>query len=187
MTVPGTSRPSLERERAVAWAEPVLGPRTAKRIHAFRDGGLYVKAAEWAEILAWLVDFVVVVLGVGVGFVVLAAVDLNVDLDNGPLAGALIAILFLVPPLYGALCFRDGRALGAVLTGTQVVRVADGSRIGGRAAWVMLVRTILMPLLFFVVVVGALTGGGTAPGGAAARTCVDVRATHRLRAAGITR
>jgi hypothetical protein len=186
MTVPRPSGQLPLRESANVRAERVLGPRTAKRLATFRDGARYVEARTWAQFLAWLVDFVVIVFGVGVGVVVLAGVDRTADLDNGTLGLALIAILFLVPLLYGGLCYRNGRALGAVLTGTQLVRFADGGRIGGKAPWAMLVRTILVPLLLIVVIVGALAGGGTAPGGSTVRVSVDPRAIRQLRAAGIT-
>jgi hypothetical protein len=89
-----------------------------------------------------------------------------------------------VPLLYG-MCYRNGRALGAVLTGTQLVRVADGGRIGRKAPWAMLVR-VLMPLLFIGVIVGALGGAGGPPGGSMVRVSVDARATRQLRDAGIT-
>jgi len=187
MTLPGPSRQTLEVERAAAWAEPNLGPRIAKRIGSFRNGGLFVVAADWAALLAWLIDFVVFVLGVGVGVLVLATVDLNAELSDNVLTVSLLAIPFLVPLLYGGLCYRNGRGLGAVLTGTQVVRFVDGGRIGGRAPWVMLVRTVLLPLLFAAVIASALAGGGSGPGGGKIRSiCVDVRATQRLRAAAGT-
>lgn len=186
MTVPGPSRPTLERERAIMWAEPILGPRIAQRIDTFGDDVLYVKAGGWARFLSWLVDFVVFVLGLGVAFVILAVVDLNADLDNATLGIALIASLFVVPLLYGGLCYRNGRALGGVFTGTQLVRFADGGRIGGRAPWVMLGRILMpWPLFFVLLLVSALAGGGSAPGGGVARVCVDVRATRRLRAAAV--
>jgi hypothetical protein len=86
--------------------------------------------------------------------------------------------------LYG-LCYGNGRALGAVITGTQLVRIKDGGRVGGKACWAMLVRTLLMPLLFVVVVVGALGGGGGSPSGSLARTSIDPAATRQLHAAGI--
>ncbi|MBN6038307.1 RDD family protein [Amycolatopsis sp. 195334CR] len=146
----------------------VPGPST------FEDGKPYVKAGTWRLFLAWLVDFVVFVFGVLAGVVVLSVVDLKAQLDNGVIALGLVAIMFLVPLLYG-LCYRNGRALGAVLTGTRLVRVADGGRIGGKGPWAMLVRTVLLPLLLVVVIVGALTGGGSAPGGSQVRISVDDR------------
>lgn len=185
MTLPGPSRPLPHQDRPRDRAERLLGPRTAKRIATFNDGVLYVRARAWTQFLAWLVDFIVFVLCWGVGVVVVAVVDRAANLDNRILPLGLIATLFLAPLVYGAF-YRNGRALGAVLTGTQLVRVADGGRIGGRAPWVMLIRTILIPLLFIVVIFGALAGGGSAPGGAERRVCVDVRAAGQLRAAGIS-
>jgi hypothetical protein len=186
VTVPRPSRPLPPRESTHDRAEQVLGPHIAKRLAKFGDGGLYVKAGGWARFLAWLVDFVVFVLGCGVGVVVVSGVYITADLDDGTLLVCLIAILFLVPLLYGT-CYRNGRALGAVLTGTQLVRAANGGRIGGKAPWAMLVRTILMPLLLIVVIVGALGGAGGPPGGGSeVRVSVDVHATRRLRDAGIT-
>jgi hypothetical protein len=183
VTVPGPRRPLPPPESIHARAEQVLGPHTATRLATFGDGGLYVEAGRWARFLAWLVDYVVFVLGVGVGFVVLAVVDLTADLDNGTLLVCLIALQFLVPLLYGT-CYRNGRALGAVLTGTQLVRVADGGRIGRKAPWAMLVR-ILMPLLIIGVLVGVLGGGGNVAD-PMVRVSVDARATRQLRDAGIT-
>jgi hypothetical protein len=183
MTVrrPSEQMPALERARA--HAEHVLGPQAAKRLGAFRNGVLYVKAGRWARFLAWLVDVVVIVLGMAVGVIVAVGVALAANLDNG--TGALIGIatLFLAPLLYGGLCFRNGRALGAVLTGTQLVRTKDGGRIGGWASWAMLVR-ILYPLLIIFAIIGALGGGGNAPG--SDRVSVDPRAIRQLHAAGIT-
>jgi hypothetical protein len=183
VTVPGPSRPLPPRESAHVRAEQVLGSHTATRLATFGDGGLYVKAGRWARFLAWLVDFVVFVLGVGVGVVVVAVVDLTADLDDGTILVCLIAVLFLMQLLYG-LCYRNGRALGAVLTGTQLVRVADGGRIGRKAPWAMLVR-ILMPLLIVGAIVGILSGGGNVAD-STVRVSVDARATRQLRDAGIT-
>jgi hypothetical protein len=183
MTVrrPSEQMPALERARA--HAEHVLGPQTAKRLAMFHNGVLYVKPGGWARFLAWLVDVVVWVLSMGIGFIVAAVVALAANLDNG--TGALIgvAMMFLAPLLYGGLCFRNGRALGAVLTGTQVVRIKDGGRIGGWAAWAMLMR-ILYPLLIIGAIIGALGGGGNAPD--SDRVSVDARAIRRVHAVGIT-
>ncbi|MFC3452903.1 RDD family protein [Amycolatopsis speibonae] len=176
----------LSRQDRVRIQEQVLGPRAAKRVASFRDGVSYVEAGAWRQFLAWLIDFVVFVLGVGVGVVVLALVDRSANLDGGLIALSIVAILFAVPSLYGV-CYRNGRALGAVVAGTRLVRMADGGRIGGKAPWAMVIRTVLMPLLLATVVVGALAGGGAAPGGSLVRVSVDVDATGRLRAAGITR
>lgn len=189
MTVPRPSGQLPVQGSSDVLVERVLGPRTAKRLATFRDGVRYVKAGRWARFLGWLVDVVVIVLGMGVGVIVLAGVDRAAGLDKGILTLAVIAILFLVPLLYGGLCYRDGRALGAVLTGTRLVRTADGNRIGGKAPWVMLGRPFifLKPLFFVMVLVSALDGGGP-PGGSStpSRVSVDTRATRQLRAAGIT-
>jgi len=186
MTVPGANWSLPRQDSARDWAERVLGPRTAKRLAMFGDGVYYVEAKAWAQFLAWLLDFVVFVLGVGVGFVVLAGVGHAANLDSGAIVLSAVALLFLVPLLYGV-CYRNGRALGAVVTGTRLVRVADGGRIGGKAPWAMLIRTVLMPLLLAAVIAGAFAGGGAAPSGSPVRISVDVRATEQLRAAGITR
>jgi hypothetical protein len=110
----------------------VLGRRTAKRVKAFDNGTMYVEASVGAQFLAWLIDFVVYCLGVGVGFVVLSFAYVAADLADGTLALLAVSLLFVVPLLYG-LCYGNGRALGAVITGTQLVRIEDGGRVGGKA------------------------------------------------------
>jgi hypothetical protein len=153
MTVPRPSGQLAVLERARAQAEQVLGPQTAKRLAMFHNGVLYVNAGGWARFLAWLVDVVVSLLSMVVGFDVAAGVGRAADLGNGTVT--VIVILFLAPLLYGGLCFRNGRALGAVFTGTQVVRIKDGGRIGGWASWATLVR-VLFPLLAIGAIIGAL-------------------------------
>ena len=160
----------------------VLGAQVAKRVEPFGDGRRYVAAGEWMRLLAWLVDFVVVVFGLGIGIVALALVDLQVDLGNGVLALALLGLVFGVPLVYG-LFYGNGRVLGAVLTGTQLVRLKDGGRLGFWAPWAMLVRILLLPLLIIGVLVGSFGGGGGSPPGSFVRVSLDVDATHRLRAA----
>ncbi|MEH1016939.1 RDD family protein [Micromonospora sp. CPCC 206060] len=137
MTVPGRGWPLTPLESAKEHAERVLGRRTAQRLAEFDDGTLYVQASEVARILAWLIDFVVFVLGVGVGLVVVSLVSVAAGLSGGTVVLLAISLLFVVPVLYG-LCYGNGRALGAVLTGTQLVRVRDGRRVGSRACWAML-------------------------------------------------
>ena len=183
MTVrrPSEQMPALERARAQA--AQVFGPQTAKRLAMFRNGVLYVNAGGWARFLGWLVDVVVSVLVMAVGVFVAVGVGLAAGLDNRTAGGIGIATLFLAPLLYGGLCYRNGRALGAVLTGTQLVRTKDGGRIGGWASWAMLVR-VLFPLLAIGMIIGALGGGGTGP--SSDRVSVDPHAIRRLHAAGIT-
>lgn len=70
----------------------------------------------------------------------------------------------------------------AVLTGTRLVRLSDGGRIGSKAPWAMTVRTVLLPLLIGTFVVGAVAGGS--PPGSPVRVSIDRRDTGRRRAAG---
>jgi hypothetical protein len=177
-----TVRPSRV-EFAKHHAETVLGRRIAQRIEAFDNGTLYVAAGAGARFVAWLIDLVVFVVGVGLGFVALSVVYVAAGLPTRTAALPALSLLVVVPLLYG-LCYGDGRALGALLTGTQLVRVKDGSRVGGKACWAMLVRTLLLPLLLIAVVVGALGGAGSAPG-SLVRTSIDRNATRQLHAAGI--
>ncbi len=183
MTVPGPSQP-LHEERSRDRAERLLGPQVAKRIGTFKNGGVYVRARAWVMFLAWLVDFVMFWLCGAVGFVVVAVVAVVADLEDETATLGPALALFLTPLVYGAF-YGNGRALGAVLTGTQLVRIADGGRIGGSAPWAMLVRTILFPLLFIAVIAGVLAGGGGGPGGVEVRVSLDVKATRQLRDAGI--
>ncbi len=185
MTVQGPSRPPLPPDYPTVRAEQVLGPQTAKRLAAFRNGVLYVKARESRQFLAWLVDFVVFLLGAAIGIIVVGGVGNAADLDNGKLALGMIGVLFLVPLLYGA-WYGNGRALGGVLTGTQLVRLKDGGRIGAKAPWAMLVRTLLFPVLVILLLLAALSGGGAVGGDSGPRVSVDADATRQLRAAGIT-
>ncbi|MEU4790776.1 hypothetical protein AB0F95_13860 [Micromonospora tulbaghiae] len=184
MTVRAAGRPLTRLEAAQAQAEHVLGARKAKRIAMFGNGTLYVKAGTLAQVMSWLIDFVVCLFAVAVGVVALSVVDRAVTLSGGALAGAVLALFVLVPVLYG-LCYGNGRALGAVLTGTQLVRVKDGSRIGVKACWAMLVRTLFMPVLSVVLVVTAFSTGSADAPGSLVRTSIDPDATGRLHAAGI--
>ncbi len=100
--------------------------------------------------------------------------------DDKTLLLVLVALPVVVPPLYG-LCYGNGRALGAVLTGTRLVRLRDGGRIGPKAPRAMAVRTLLLPLLLVAVVVGGPAGGSLV------RMSIDDDGTRRLRAAGFRR
>nr|WP_030504777.1 RDD family protein [Micromonospora purpureochromogenes] len=184
MTVRATGRPLTRLEAARAHAEHVLGTRKAKRIAAFGNGALYVRAGTGAQVMAWLIDFTVFLFGVGAGFVALSLVDRAVTLSDNLVAGAGLSLLVVVPLLYG-LCYGNGRALGALLTGTQLVRIKDGSRIGLKACWAMLVRTLLMPVLVVVLLVTAFSTGSSDAPGSLVRTSIDPGATRRLHEAGI--
>ncbi|MFC0100920.1 hypothetical protein ACFFKH_25810 [Micromonospora marina] len=184
MTVRATDRPLTRLEAAQAQAGHVLGARRAKRIAVFGNGALYVKADTMTQVMSWLIDFVVCLFAVAVGVVALSVVDRAVTLSGGALAGAALSWFVLVPVLYG-LCYGNGRALGGVLTGTQLVCVKDGSRIGVKACWAMLVRTLFMPVLFVVLMVSAFSTGSSGTPGSLVRTGIDPDATRRLNAAGI--
>lgn len=176
MTVPWPGGPPVRESADVP----------AERLGRFRDGAPHVLATRWRRFLAWLVDAVVMLFGLVVVLVILAGVDRAVDAGSATMGFTMIGFLFVVPLLYGALCYRNGRALGGVVTGTQLVRFADGGPIGGKAPWVMLGRTFLPPpVLLVVVLIGALGGGGNPPGGSVVRVNIDTRATRGLRVAGI--
>ncbi|MQM26224.1 RDD family protein [Glycomyces albidus] len=145
------------------------------RIERFGNGVPYVPA-RWTGFFAWLIDFIVFVVGLAAGTAALAVLAESQRLGGGVVALGLLALLFAVPMLYG-LCYWNGRALGALLTGTRLVRTSDGGRIGGKAPWAMFIRTVLLPLA----VVATLTGGGSPPG-TLRRVSIDIAATRRLHA-----
>lgn len=144
------------------------------KLKAFSNGARYVEAGEGAKFLTWLIDFVVYLLGVAVGVVAVAMVDRSQGLGGGVIALALLALLFVVPVVYGLFYF-NGRGLGAVMTGTRLVRLEDGGRIGAKGPWAMLIRTVLLPLL----ILGAVLGGGVADG-TLKRVSISVKRTRRL-------
>lgn len=157
----------------------VLGPQVAERLEPLGDGRRYVRAGEWARAIAWLVDWAVCLLGMAIGLVALVAADPG----DGPLALGFFGLVVGVPLVYG-LFYANGRALGAVLTGTRLVRLKDGGRLGFWAPWVMLVRVLLLPLYIIVFWLQALSGAGSgSPPGTTYRASVDVDATRRLWAA----
>ncbi|MEV7327021.1 RDD family protein [Micromonospora sp. NPDC093244] len=184
MTVHATSQRTTRVEAAAADAQEVLGARKASRIATFDNGALYVRAGAGRQFLAWLIDFTVYLFGVGVGIVAVAVVHRSMPLSDDVLAVVMLSLFVVVPLVYG-LCFGNGRALGGVLTGTQLVRIKDGSRVGLRASWVMLIRTLLMPVLVVGALADAFTGGGTSGFTSELRICIDPTATRRLHDAGI--
>ncbi len=181
MTVAGSGRPPSRMDLAKQHVEQGFGPAVAKRVEMFDDGTLYVTAGGWARLLSWLVDFLVYLFGVSTGFVVFAVAVHDSDVSDNVAPLTLLGLLFGVPVLYG-LFFGNGRALGAVLTGTRLVRVKNGHRLGASACWAMLVRTVLFPTLLV-----AFTVGGTIPAGSLRRISIDDHATRRLHAAGFVR
>jgi hypothetical protein len=137
-----------------------------------------------AQFLAWLIDFTVYVLGFAAGFVALALVDRAIVLSDDTVAVAALSLLLVLPLLYG-LCYGNGRALGGVLTGTQLVRSRDGGRIGAKACWVMLGRTLFMPGLVVALLSTAFATGSAGSAGSLARVSIDRAATRQLHAAGL--
>lgn len=154
--------------------QPVLGRGVAGRVKAYKDGTLHVEATLSAAFMAWLID-TVLVNGTAVGLAVLYYVR-GIDPNKG--AGAFviaISLFFILPLLYGWF-YGNGRGVGALLTGTRLVRAKDGSRVGLRkAGWAMLIRTLLMPLAFLAAV------GGDTDGPGVVRVSIDVEATAQLQ------
>lgn len=179
MTVARPDRPPTPLETAKQQVEHTLGQRAARRLDTFDDGSLYVSAGSLARLLSWFVDFLVFALCACGGFVALVMV--KPEVSDGDAALALLGLLVGVPILYG-LFFVTGRALGGLLTGTRLVRVKNGGRIGWGACWAMLVRTVLFPLLLVIVVTS-----GSVASGSLTRISIDDAETRRLRAAGFLR
>lgn len=161
--------------------EQSLGTSVAKRLRTFGDGTTYVEASGVARLVSWLADFVFYLFCAAVGIVVFVLATRDRGLSDGVTTLSMLGILVGTPVLYG-LFFGDGRGVGALVTGTRLVRVADGGRIGFSACWAMLVRTVLFPLLVLVLVLSEMV-----PLGAPRRTSIDDRATRRLRAVGLPR
>ncbi|MFB7843762.1 RDD family protein [Microbacterium sp. NPDC056052] len=171
---PAERRAALADVRARLASE--LGTAEAKRVRAFEDGTLYVDSTMSGALLAWLVDSVLLY-----AVAVAVAIGYGTTSDDPDRAvGAVIiglALIVVLPFVYGW-AFRNGRALGGLLTGTQVVRMKDGSPVGlAKAGWAMLIRTVFLPFLFWA----AIDGIGQV------RVSIDSAATARLRRSGIAR
>jgi len=194
MTATRPDRPPTPLETARQHVEQAFGPKIAKRVETFKDGTFFVRARAWAVLLAWLVDLVVCLLVAAAAVVAVAAA--KPELSDNAITLILIGLLFCVPLGYG-LCYGNGRGLGAVLTGTRLVRARNGQRVGASACWAMLLRTVLFPLvvlLVLAVLVAATAGGTGSPGGGGEsvpgnprRISIDDEATRRLHAAGFLR
>lgn len=148
---------------------------TAGKIKAFENGARYVEAGGWARTFAWLIDAIVVLFGLLLGVGALAALDDALQIGGGMIVLGLLVLLFAVPMLYG-LCYTDGRALGALITGTRLVRLRDGGRIGAKGPWAMVIRTVLLPLLLIAAIIGGTVDGSFV------RTSIDVKRTRDLPA-----
>jgi hypothetical protein len=149
----------------------------ARKVEAFADGTRYVAAGGWARAMAWLIDAVVVMLAFLAGMGALGALDDALGLGDTVVTLGVIALIPVVPLLYGS-CYAGGRALGALLTGTRLVRLRDGGWIGAKGPWAMLIRTLLLPLAVLAVV----TGGNA--DGSLQRTSIDIARTRRLAEEG---
>lgn len=180
MTVIGSGRPPSRLDVFRQHVEHEFGSTIAKRLDTFDDGTFYVTAGGWARLLSWFVDFVVYLFSAFAGFVAVVLATRDSEISDKAAALTILGLLIGVPVLYG-LFFGNGRALGAVLTGTRLVRVKNGHRIGAAAPWAMLVRTVLFPLL-----IAAMTVGG-AVDGSLSRVSIDDGATRRLHSAGFLR
>jgi len=148
----------------------------AKKIETFGNGTPYVPAGGWALCFTWLIDFVAYLVVALIGVGILAGLAPSLGLGNGEL-GLIAIVWLLVAPLVYGLLYGSGRALGALCTGTRLVRLSDGGRIGAKGPWAMQVRTILMPLL----IIGVVLGGGYADG-TMKRASIDIARTRQLHA-----
>ncbi|MBK1787501.1 RDD family protein [Prauserella cavernicola] len=179
MTAVGIPGPPLPRTGSTReHVERALGPKIAKRLDTFEDGTYFISAGSWARLLSWFVDIVVYLVLVAVGLV--ALVVASPDASGETIGLTVLGLLVVVPPLYGVF-FGNGRVLAAMLTGTRLVRLKDGSRIGLTAWWAMLVRTILFPLLIAVVALGSAVGVA----GSLRRISIDEDATRQLQRLGV--
>jgi hypothetical protein len=176
-----SGRPPTPLDIAKHHVERAFGPKVAKRLDTFKDGTFYITAGDLARLLAWLVDFVVFLLLAGAGLAAVAVAYTNGAVSGGMVALIMLGLLVVVPVLYG-LCYGNGRALGAVLTGTRLVRFKNGHRLGTGACWAMLVRTVLCPPILLAISLGQMPSVGSAR-----RISIDDAATRQLHAAGFLR
>jgi hypothetical protein len=168
------NRVSALRQRVIA----SLGKDIGDKVDAAEDGTLYVEAVGRA-ICAWLIDFVLIV-GLSV---VLGLVYYKTHLyEAESAAGASVIIIFLciaLPFTYGWF-YSNGRGVGALVTGTRLVRRSNGQNIGLlKAGWAMFAR-IYGRILFVI----GLLGGSTMD--VTQRVSIDIEATKRLYGAGFT-
>jgi hypothetical protein len=164
--------------------EHVLGAKIAKRLDTYKDGTFYITAGAWARMSAWFVDVLFVVLCAAGGTV--ALVVAKPETPNSTVGLTTLGLLVGLPVLYGFF-YGNGRALGGMLTGTRLVRVKNGRRIGAGACWAMVVRIVLFPLLVCWSFAWAASGAGSGLPGNLTRISIDEEATRRLHAAGFLR
>jgi hypothetical protein len=150
----------------------VIGPERTRRIEPLGDGRRYVRATPGALVAAWIVDFLVFLLTLVGGTVALMVSESQGTINAEAAALGIIALIFGIPLVYGVF-YGNGRALGALLTGTRLIRVKDGGRLGFWAPWAMLVRVLLLPIL-------VASMFGNLPPGDLRRASMDVDATRAL-------
>jgi hypothetical protein len=184
MTVAGHKRPPTRLEIAKQHVEHALGPKIAKRLDTHKDGTFYISAGGWARLSAWFVDVLVVVLCAVGGAVVVEVA--KPETPSSTVGLTALGLLVGVPVLYGFF-YGNGRVLGGLLTGTRLVRVKNGQRIGAGACWAMVVRIVLFPLLLCWSLAAAASGAGSGLPGDLTRISIDEKATRRLHAAGFLR
>lgn len=148
------------------------------RVLTFGDGTPFVPAGGWAALFAWLVDFLAFLVLFAIGAVVFLGIGDAMALADGALVIGLLVLLFVTPLVYG-LWFGAGRCLGGLWTGTRLVRRRDGGRLGARAPWVMIARTILFPFLVAALIVAGDVIPGTPP-----HVSIDVRRTRDVQVNG---
>lgn len=152
---------------------PVLGESVASRLKMFKNGTLYVEAPLSATFMAWLIDSVLVN-GTAIGLGALYFVSSSVPNKDAGAVVIAFTLIFVLPLLYGWF-YGDGRGVGALLAGTRLVRMKDGSRVGLRkAGWAMLIRTLLLPLTLLAAL------SGSSGGHEDIRVSIDVHANDQL-------
>lgn len=126
-----------------------------KRSAQLGNGTSVVKASAWQQIGAWFVDFSVVAIVAAVAYVVVAG---SLEGTTGKAVLAALAGWIGAAWIYGLCCF-GGKSLGALASGTRVVRFSTGTAPGvWRAGWVMFSRTVLFPIVGLVLFVAAVGG-----------------------------
>lgn len=116
------------------------------------------EASRWRRLLAWTIDQVLLLVAC---FGLLVVLVTTVDPTDAQMVFLLLGVLFGVPLVYGALCFR-ARTLGCLVAGTAFFHT-DARR---RATWGGTMRTVMLrwwlPVLGIIVVMSILSLDGDA-------------------------
>lgn len=134
-----------------------------------------VEARRRNALLAWFLDSLVL-------WVVAAATFVGAAASTDAVSAALLA-LTAVP--VGAFCYglttAHRRSLGQLAAGTRTVRHADGTVPGfWRGGWVMLLRTVLLPIFFAFYLWSELMLDDAVDDGKVRHVSIDDRATQAL-------